>query len=222
MQYISNSWQEKLKNEFEKPYFKVLENQVEQEYDENSCFPPKELIFNALNLCSFEAVKVVIIGQDPYHGEGEANGLCFSVNENVKIPSSLRNIFSEIAADLNTVFLPTNGNLQHWANQGVLMLNDSLTVRKDLPNSHKHLKWNIFTDEVIRLISTEKKDIVFLLWGAFAQKKGFKIDKTKHLVLTSGHPSFAHSHKKWFGNKHFSQTNTYLEKTGKKPIQWIK
>ncbi|WP_339886700.1 uracil-DNA glycosylase [uncultured Flavobacterium sp.] len=218
---ISNSWQEKLNEELQKDYFKELILQVENEYEENICFPPKELIFNAFNSCSFEDVKVVIIGQDPYHGEGEANGLCFSVNNEVKIPPSLRNIYTEIASDLNSIFLPTNGNLQHWANQGVLMLNASLTVRKDTANSHKHLKWNIFTDEVIRMISDEKEHVVFLLWGAFAQKKGAKIDKLKHLVLESGHPSFAHSHKKWFGNKHFSQTNDYLERIGKKPIDWF-
>lgn len=218
---ISNSWQEKLKEEFQKDYFKELMLQVENEYEENICFPPKELIFNAFNSCSFEEVKVVIIGQDPYHGEGEANGLCFSVNNEVKIPPSLRNIYAEIATDLNSIFLPSNGNLQYWASQGVLMLNASLTVRKDAANSHKHLKWNAFTDEIIRMISDEKEHIVFLLWGAFAQKKGAKIDKSKHLVLECGHPSFAHSHKKWFGNKHFSQTNKYLEKTGKKPIEWF-
>ncbi|CAM3534244.1 uracil-DNA glycosylase [Flavobacterium gelidilacus] len=218
---ISNSWQEKLKEEFQKDYFKELMFQVENEYEENICFPPKELIFNAFNSCSFEDVKVVIIGQDPYHGQGEANGLCFSVNNEVKIPPSLRNIHREIASDLDSIFMPTNGNLDHWADQGVLMLNASLTVRKDTPNSHKHLKWNTFTDEVIRMISDEKEHVVFLLWGAFAQKKGAKIDKSKHLVLECGHPSFAHSHKKWFGNKHFSQTNEYLKKIGKKPIEWF-
>jgi uracil-DNA glycosylase len=218
---ISNSWQEKLKEEFQKGYFKELMFQVENEYEENICFPPKELIFNAFNSCSFEDIKVVIIGQDPYHGEGEANGLCFSVNNEVKIPPSLRNIHREIASDLDSIFMPTNGNLDHWADQGVLMLNASLTVRKDTPNSHKHLKWNTFTDEVIRMISDEKEHVVFLLWGAFAQKKGAKIDKSKHLVLECGHPSFAHSHKKWFGNKHFSQTNEYLKKIGKKPIEWF-
>jgi len=218
---ISTSWQEKLAEEFQKDYFKELMTQVEKEYATSICYPPKELIFNAFNSCSFEEVKVVIIGQDPYHGEGEANGLCFSVNNGVKIPPSLRNIYREIASDLDSIFIPTNGNLQHWANQGVLLLNASLTVKKDLPNSHKHLKWNVFTDEVIRIISEEKENIVFLLWGSFAQKKGAKINKAKHLVLESGHPSFAHSHKKWFGNNHFSKTNAYLEKIGKKPIEWF-
>ena len=218
---ISTSWQEKLAEEFQKDYFKELMTQVEKEYATSICYPPKELIFNAFNSCSFEEVKVVIIGQDPYHGEGEANGLCFSVNNEVKIPPSLNNIYREIASDLDSIFIPTNGNLQHWANQGVLLLNASLTVKKDLPNSHKHLKWNVFTDEVIQIISEEKENIVFLLWGSFAQKKGAKINKAKHLVLESGHPSFAHSHKKWFGNNHFSKTNAYLEKIGKKPIEWF-
>lgn len=218
---ISNSWQEKLKEEFQKDYFKELLLQVETEYASNSCFPPKELIFNAFNSCSFEDVKVVIIGQDPYHGEGEANGLCFSVNNGVKIPPSLRNIYREIASDLDSIFMPTNGNLQNWANQGVLMLNASLTVRKDTPNSHKHLEWNVFTDEVIRILSEEKEHLVFLLWGNFAQKKGAKIDTTKHLVLESGHPSpMSANQGKWFGNKHFSQTNAYLEKTNQELISW--
>ena len=219
---ISNSWQEKLKNEFEKLYFKELMHQVEIEYDEYSCFPPKDLIFNAFNSCSFEDVKVVIIGQDPYHGDGEANGLCFSVNPDVKIPPSLRNIYREIATDLDSIFMPTHGNLQHWANQGVLLLNASLTVRKNSPNSHKHLKWNLFTDEVIRIISAEKEYIVFLLWGAFAQKKGAKIDTTKHLVLACGHPSpMSANQGKWFGNKHFSKTNEYLKKIGKNLVEWF-
>jgi uracil-DNA glycosylase len=219
---ISNSWQEKLYKEFQKDYFKELLHQVETEFNQNTCFPPKDLVFNAFNSCSFEDVKVVIIGQDPYHGEGEANGLCFSVNNDAKIPPSLRNIYREIASDLDTIFIPTNGNLQHWANQGVLLLNASLTVRKDTPNSHKLLKWNVFTDEVIRLISEEKENIVFLLWGNFAQKKGAKIDKSKHLVVESGHPSpMSANQGKWFGNKHFSQTNAYLIKNGFSAISWF-
>lgn len=219
---ISNSWQEKLKDEFQKDYFKELVLQVENEYESTICFPPKELIFNAFNSCSFEDVKVVIIGQDPYHGIGEANGLCFSVNNDVRIPPSLRNIYREIASDLDSIFIPTNGDLQHWANQGVLMLNASLTVIKDSPNSHKHLKWNVFTDQIIRIISEEKEHVVFLLWGAFAQKKGAKIDKLKHLVLESGHPSpMSANQGKWFGNRHFSQTNFYLEKIGLEPIDWF-
>ena len=218
---MDSSWLNILSDELEKDYFQELQENVALEYATHECYPPEELIFNAFNCCSFEDVKVVIIGQDPYHGKGEANGLCFSVNEGVKIPPSLRNIFTEISNDFNTVFLPTSGNLEHWAKQGVLMINASLTVRKDIANSHKHLNWQKFTDAVIQKISEEKEHVVFLLWGAFAQKKGAKINKEKHFVLESGHPSFAHSHKKWFGNNHFSNTNEYLEKINEKPIEWF-
>ena len=218
---LASSWQKMLSTELEKDYFKELLGNVALEFAAYECYPPKELIFNAFNCCSFEDVKVVIIGQDPYHGVGEANGLCFSVNDGVKIPPSLRNIFTEISNDYNTVFLPTSGNLEHWAEQGVLLLNATLTVQKDTANSHKHLNWQKFTDALIQKISEEKEHVVFLLWGAFAHKKGAKIDKEKHFVLESGHPSFAHSHKKWFGNKHFSKTNEYLENINEKPIEWF-
>jgi uracil-DNA glycosylase len=218
---IASSWQKILSTELEKDYFKELLENVASEYASNECYPPKELIFNAFNLCSFDNLKVVIIGQDPYHGAGEANGLCFSVNDGVKIPPSLRNIYAEINSDLERIMLPTSGNLEYWAKQGVLMLNATLTVRKDTANSHKHLKWQKFTDAVIQKISEEKEHVVFLLWGAFAHKKGAKIDKEKHFVLESGHPSFAHSHKKWFGNHHFSKTNEYLESIKEKPIEWF-
>ena len=194
---------------------------VDVEYQNHTCFPPKELQFAAFNSCSFEDLKVVIIGQDPYHGIHEANGLCFSVNDNIRIPPSLRNIFRELNDDFGTVFLPTSGNLEHWAKQGVLLLNASLSVRKDQPNSHKHLKWDIFTDAVIQKISAEKESIVFLLWGSFAKKKGAKIDRKKHHVLESGHPSpMSANQGKWFGNKHFSQTNNYLESKNKNKIKW--
>ena len=159
--------------------FPELMDTVEQEYQNSVCFPPKELIFSAFNNCSFENIKVVIIGQDPYHGDGEANGLSFSVNDSVRIPPSLRNIFREINTDLDSIFMPTSGNLESWAKQGVLLLNASLTVRKDNPNSHKHLKWNLFTDAVIQKISEEKENVVFMLWGSFAQKKGAKINQRK-------------------------------------------
>lgn len=218
---ISSSWKELLADEFQKPYFLELETAVEKEYANGTCFPPKDLIFAAFNHCSFEELKVVIIGQDPYHGKGEANGLCFSVNDGVKIPPSLRNIFHEINADLDRIFLPESGNLERWAKQGVLLLNASLTVREDQPNSHKHLKWNVFTDAVIQKISEEKEHIVFLLWGNFAQQKGAKINREKHLVLQSGHPSpMSANQKKWFGHKHFSQTNLYLKSIGKSEIVW--
>ena len=178
-------------------------------------------IFNAFEKCKLSNLKVVIIGQDPYHGEGEANGLCFSVNDGIKIPPSLKNIFAEINSDFDSIFLPTNGNLERWAQQGILLLNACLTVRKDEANSHKHLKWNIFTDNLIHYISNNCENIVFLLWGSFAQKKGIKINRVKHLVLECGHPSPLSANRGfWFGNKHFSQTNTYLKSIEKMPIEW--
>jgi uracil-DNA glycosylase len=218
---INPSWQNILIEEFEKPYFKQLMQSVEEEYQNYVCFPPKELIFSAFNQFDFTDLKVVIIGQDPYHGEGEANGLCFSVNDSVKIPPSLLNIFKEINLDFDTVFLPNSGNLEHWAKQGILLLNATLSVRKDLPNSHKHLKWNVFTDAVIAKISEENENIVFLLWGNFAIQKEKLIDTKKHLILKSGHPSpMSANQGKWFGNKHFSQTNSYLKSIGKPEIEW--
>lgn len=218
---LNLSWQPVLADEIQKPYFQDLLNDVQEEYQNQICFPPKELLFSAFDHCSFEDLKVVIIGQDPYHGEGEANGLCFSVNDTVRIPPSLRNIFRELNDDLGTVFLPTSGNLEHWAKQGVLLLNASLSVRKDSQNSHKHLKWNLFTDAVIQKISEQKENVVFLLWGNFAQKKGTKIDRNKHLVLESGHPSpMSANQGKWFGNKHFSQTNEYLKSKSIKEMEW--
>lgn len=218
---IHPSWQNLFSDEFQKPYFLDLAKTVDAEYVDHTCFPPKDLIFAAFKKCSLDDLKVVIIGQDPYHGKGEANGLCFSVNEGVKIPPSLRNIFLEINTDLDRIFLPESGNLERWANQGILLLNASLTVREDNPNSHKHLKWNVFTDAVIQKISEEKEHVVFLLWGNFAQQKGKKIDREKHLVLQSGHPSpMSANQKKWFGNKHFSQTNLYIKAVGKSQIEW--
>jgi uracil-DNA glycosylase len=219
---LNPSWQTILSDEIEKPYFHELMDTVDQEYQNSVCFPPKELIFSAFNNCSFENIKVVIIGQDPYHGDGEANGLSFSVNDSVRIPPSLRNIFREINTDLDSIFMPSSGNLESWAKQGVLLLNASLSVRKDNPNSHKHLKWNLFTDAVIQKISEEKENVVFMLWGSFAQKKGAKINREKHFVLESGHPSpMSANQGKWFGNKHFSQTNLYLEQKGLEKINWL-
>ncbi len=215
------SWQTILTDEIQKSYFQDLMKAVDEEYTSYTCFPPAALILAAFDYCSLEDLKVVIIGQDPYHGTGEANGLCFSVNDGIRIPPSLRNIFREINEDLGTIFYPTSGNLQHWSKQGVLLLNASLSVRKDSPNSHKHLKWQTFTDAVIQKISDEKENVVFLLWGSFAQKKGSKINKTKHLVLESGHPSpMSANQGKWFGNKHFSQTNDYLKSKGNSEIDW--
>lgn len=219
---LSPEWQTVLADEFKKPYFKDLLLSLEDECKNHICYPPIDLIFSAFNHCLFNDVKVVVIGQDPYHGEGEANGLSFSVNDNVRIPPSLRNIFKEINTDLDAVFMPTSGNLGKWADQGVLLLNASLTVRKDTPNSHKHLKWNLFTDAVIQTISDKKENVVFLLWGSFAQKKGLKIDRSKHYVLESGHPSpMSANQGKWFGNKHFTKTNEFLKSKGLGEIEWI-
>lgn len=222
MQFIIHpSWQPFFDLEQPKSYFTELTKQVDEEYETNICFPPKELIFNAFNKCSLNDLKVVIIGQDPYHGTGEANGLCFSVNDGVAIPPSLKNILIEINNEYERVFFPTSGNLEHWANQGVLLLNASLTVRKDLANSHKHLKWNVFTDNAIQYISQNTKNVVFLLWGSFAQKKGAKINKEEHLILETGHPSPLSANRGfWFGNNHFLKTNNYLKSLNKEEIVW--
>ena len=217
----ANSWSDFFKTEKEKPYFQDLMNAIDEEYENHTCFPPKEFIFNAFNFCDFTTLKVVIIGQDPYHGDGEANGLCFSVNDGVKIPPSLKNIFTEINTEYERIFSPTSGNLESWAKQGILLLNASLTVRKDLANSHKHLKWNIFTDAVIQYISDNSEQVVFLLWGSFAHKKGSKINRDKHLVLETGHPSPLSANRGfWFGNNHFKLTNEYLKSNGFSEIDW--
>ncbi|MCL9804510.1 uracil-DNA glycosylase [Flavobacterium amniphilum] len=218
---IHPSWQSFFDAESQKTYFDELIKQVDGEYQNYVCFPQKELIFNAFDKCSLNELKVVIIGQDPYHGEGEANGLCFSVNDGVAIPPSLKNIFTEINNEFDRVFFPTSGNLEHWAEQGVLLLNASLTVRKDLANSHKHLKWKVFTDNVIQYISENTENVVFLLWGSFAQKKGVRIDREKHLVLETGHPSPLSANRGfWFGNDHFKETNDYLKSIGKAEVNW--
>ena len=220
--FIKNqSWESLLSTEFQKPYFVELMQQVEQEYATTTCFPPKELIFSAFEQFDFQDTKVVIIGQDPYHGIGEANGLCFSVNDGVAIPPSLKNIFTEINSEYDRILFPTSGNLERWAKQGVLLLNAGLTVRKDEANSHKHLKWNVFTDAVIDVINQKSENVVFLLWGSFAQKKGKLIDREKHLVLESGHPSPLSANRgMWFGNNHFKLTNEYLREKGKSEIHW--
>ncbi len=220
--FIKNpTWQALFATEFQKPYFVELMHQVEQEYANSTCYPPKELIFSAFEQFDFQDTKVVIIGQDPYHGTGEANGLCFSVNDGVAIPPSLKNIFTEISNEYDRILFPTSGNLERWAKQGVLLLNAGLTVRKDHANSHKHLKWNVFTDTVINLINQKSENVVFLLWGSFAQKKGKLIDRNKHLVLESGHPSPLSANRgMWFGNNHFKLTNAYLRENGKGEIEW--
>lgn len=220
--FIKNqSWEALLASEFQKPYFVELMQQVEQEYAITTCFPPKDLIFSAFEQFDFQDTKVVIIGQDPYHGTGEANGLCFSVNDGVAIPPSLKNIFTEINSEYDRILFPTSGNLERWAKQGVLLLNAGLTVRKDEANSHKHLKWNVFTDAVIDVINQKSENVVFLLWGSFAQKKGKLIDRKKHLVLESGHPSPLSANRgMWFGNNHFKLTNEYLKAKGKGEVVW--
>ena len=220
--FIKNkSWEALLSIEFQKPYFLELMQQVEHEYATTTCFPPKELIFSAFEQFDFQDTRVVIIGQDPYHGTGEANGLCFSVNDGVAIPPSLKNIFTEINREYDRILFPTSGNLERWAKQGVLLLNAGLTVRKDEANSHKHLKWNLFTDAVIDLINEQSENVVFLLWGSFAQKKGKLIDREKHLVLESGHPSPLSANRgMWFGNNHFKLTNEYLKVNAKIEIEW--
>lgn len=217
---ISESWKPLLKTEFEKPYFEVLMKYVKQEYAENSCFPAPEQIFEAFNLCAYEDLKVVIIGQDPYHGEGQAHGLCFSVNEGIKHPPSLKNIFKEIESDLSVPY-PTSGNLAHWAKQGVLLLNATLTVKSKNAGSHQNKGWEQFTDALISIISEKKEHVVFLLWGDYAKKKGKKIDQNKHCVLNCGHPSPLSANRGyWFGNKHFSKTNNYLKNSNLSLIKW--
>ncbi len=217
---IEPGWKAILKDEFEKRYFKNLSEFVKSEYTSDKCFPPGKQIFSAFNHTPFNEVKVVIIGQDPYHGIGQANGLCFSVAEKVAVPPSLKNIFEEIRTDIGSP-IPTSGNLERWADQGVLLLNATLTVRAHQAGSHHKRGWEQFTDSVIEKLSNEKEGLVFLLWGGPAKKKGAKIDGTKHLVLTSGHPSpLAANRGYWFGNKHFSKANEYLIRNNKKPINW--
>jgi len=216
---IEDSWKKKLQTEFDKPYFKTLTDFVRNEYQQSTIFPPGRLIFNAFNLCPFNQVKVVIIGQDPYHGPGQAHGLCFSVNDGIPFPPSLVNIFKEIKADLGKE-IPTSGNLTRWAEQGVLLLNATLTVRAHQAGSHQRRGWEEFTDATIRLLAEEREHLVFILWGAYAQKKGAFIDRNKHLVLTSAHPSPLSAYNGFFGNKHFSQANAYLASYGIEPIDF--
>jgi len=216
---IAPSWKEKLNGEFNKPYFLQLTEFVRNEYATQAVYPPAREIFRAFDCCDFDQVKVVIIGQDPYHGPGQANGLCFSVRPEVKMPPSLVNIFKEIQADLGKPF-PSNGDLERWAKQGVLLLNATLTVRSSSPGSHQNKGWEGFTDAVIREISEKRSNIVFLLWGAYAQKKGEIIDRSKHMVLASPHPSPFSANNGFFGNKHFSKTNDYLKSKGLREIEW--
>lgn len=217
---IHPSWKNELEKEFEKDYFQNLTDFVKQEYTENKCFPPGKEIFAAFDHSSFDETKVVILGQDPYHGIGQANGLCFSVRDGIQFPPSLINIFREIENDLGKP-VPETGNLERWANQGVLLLNATLTVRAHQAGSHQNKGWETFTDKVIETISKDKENVVFMLWGGYAKKKAKLIDNSKHLILTSGHPSPLSANRGyWFGNKHFSKANTYLEQKGKQPINW--
>jgi len=216
---IEDSWKEVLHDEFEKPYFIQLTEFVKSEYQQHKIFPPGKEIFNSFDLCPFKNVKVVIIGQDPYHGPGQAHGLCFSVKDGVDFPPSLRNIFKEINGDIGTP-IPRSGELTRWAEQGVLLLNATLTVRAHTAGSHQKKGWETFTDEVIRKVSAQKEHVVFLLWGAYAQQKGEMIDKNRHFVLESVHPSPLSASRGFFGNHHFSRTNQFLQSKGLSPVIW--
>lgn len=216
---IESSWKVKLVEEFEKPYFQELTSFVKQEYLAQTIFPPGKEIFRAFDCCDFNSVKVVIIGQDPYHGPGQANGLCFSVRDGMRLPPSLLNIFKEIHKDLGKP-IPSSGDLERWAKQGVLLLNATLTVRTSAAGSHQNKGWETFTDAVIKKISDEKENVVFMLWGAYAQKKGEIINRSKHYVLMSAHPSPFSADRGFFGGKHFSKTNEYLKSKGLKEIDW--
>lgn len=217
--HIEQSWKTQLQSEFTKDYFINLISFIREEYKTKKIFPPGKLIFNAFDLCPFNEVKVVIIGQDPYHGLGQAHGLCFSVLDDVRFPPSLRNIFKEIKQDIG-IEIPTTGNLERWAKQGVLLLNATLTVRSGQAASHQKKGWETFTDKAIARLAEQREGIVFLLWGAYAQKKAEMIDPQKHLILKSVHPSPLSASRGFFGNHHFSKTNDYLKKNGKSTIQW--
>lgn len=216
---IAASWKDRLTEEFGKPYFSKLIDFVRTEYKTQTVYPPGREIFRSFDACSFDDVKVVIIGQDPYHGVGQANGLCFSVRKGIRMPPSLLNIFKEIELDLGKP-MPADGDLGRWAEQGVLLLNATLTVRGSSPGSHQKRGWEEFTDAVIKTISDQKQHVVFLLWGAYAQKKGEVIDRQKHLVLMSAHPSPFSADRGFFGCKHFSKANEYLRSKGLKEIDW--
>jgi len=217
---IPASWQKILFSEIKKPYFSDLISFVKSEYESTICYPKEDQIFAAFEHCPFENIAVVIIGQDPYHGPGQANGLCFSVNNGIPFPPSLNNIFKEIQHDLELPF-PSSGNLECWAKQGILLLNATLTVKQSEAGSHQNKGWETFTDAVIQKISEEKENVVFLLWGGFAKKKGIKIDRSKHFVLETGHPSPLSANRGlWFGNKHFSKTNDFLKSKGIPEIKW--
>ena len=217
---MESGWKSQMQPEFEKPYFKALTEFVKREYAQNTCYPKGSDVFAAFDHCPFEATKVVILGQDPYHGPGQANGLCFSVADGIPHPPSLVNIFKEIESDVQKPY-PTSGNLERWADQGVLLLNATLTVRAHQAGSHQGKGWETFTDAVIKKISASRENVVFLLWGGFAKKKASLIDGKRHRILTSGHPSPLSANRGyWFGNRHFSQCNKILSDIGNKTIDW--
>lgn len=216
---IEESWKKQLSEEFEKPYFEQLIEFVKQEYATQTVYPPARLIFNAFEQCPFDKVKVVILGQDPYHGPGQAHGLCFSVNDGVDFPPSLRNIFKEVKEDTGSP-IPATGNLERWARQGVLLLNATLTVRAGQAGSHQKKGWEKFTDTAIHKVADRLQNVVFILWGNYAISKSEFIDPSKHLILKSVHPSPLSASRGFFGNKQFSTANDYLMRHGKEPIKW--
>ena len=217
---LDSSWKRELEDTFNEPYFKDLVNFVRKEYSSFICYPPGNYIFSALDNCSLDDLKLVIIGQDPYHGKGQAHGYCFSVPEGIKIPPSLVNIFKEIEDDLG-ILSPNNGDLTRWSKQGVLLLNSTLTVRENSAGSHQNKGWENFTDKIIQTISSKKNNIVFMLWGNYAKSKSSLINQDKHLILKSGHPSPLSANKGlWFGNKHFSKANNYLKSNNIPEIIW--
>ena len=219
MVQIESSWKEALSEEFDKDYFKSLQAQVKEEYESHVCYPRGSRIFAAFEYCPLDSVKVVIIGQDPYHGPGQANGLCFSVYDGIKHPPSLRNIYKELSADLG-VRIPESGDLSAWAEQGVLLLNSMLTVRASEAGSHQGKGWEQFTDAVIQVVNERCEHVVFFLWGSYAQKKGFHIDRERHLSIVSPHPSPLSAHRGFFGTKPFSQANGFLKEKGLELIRW--
>jgi uracil-DNA glycosylase len=218
---IDSSWKEKLHDEFNEPYFADLTTFVKQEYVKGNTYPNPKNIFRAFDLCPFDKVKVIILGQDPYHGKGQANGLCFGVDEQVALPPSLKNIFKEIESDLGASIANRSGDLSRWARQGVLLLNSTLTVSAGEPGSHQGKGWEQFTDAVITKLSQEREHLVFILWGNYAKAKGAHIDRSRHYVIESPHPSPFSAYNGFFGSKPFSKTNEYLQKQKQEPINWL-
>lgn len=216
---LEAGWRDRLQSEFKQPYFKQLVAFVKSEYESHEVYPRGADIFRAFDACPFDKTRVVILGQDPYHGAGQAHGLCFSVNDGVRIPPSLVNIFKELKSDIG-LEIPNSGNLQQWSERGVLLLNATLTVRASSPGSHQGKGWEEFTDSAIARLSDERESLVFLLWGAYAQRKGEVVDRTKHLVLKAAHPSPFAAHKGFFGSRHFSKANKYLKEKGLQPVDW--